>query len=56
MGKCCGCVCGSVSLKKIQAKSAVCPENIDVVRELIKTDRHVTYREIPWSLGVTAII
>ena len=26
--------------------SAVVPENIDAVRELIMQDRHVTYREI----------
>lgn len=32
-------------------KSAVVPETIDAVRELIKQDRHVTYREIEASMG-----
>ena len=32
--------------------SAVVPENIDAVRELIMQDRHVTYREIAASLGL----
>ncbi|XP_055316153.1 histone-lysine N-methyltransferase SETMAR-like [Sitodiplosis mosellana] len=34
-------------------KSAVVPENIDAVRELIMLDRHVTYREIEASLGIS---
>lgn len=34
-------------------KTAVVPENIDAVRELIKEDRHVTYREIEASLGIS---
>lgn len=34
-------------------KSAVVPENIDAVRELIVQDRHVTYREIEASLGIS---
>jgi len=29
------------------------PENIDAVRELIKQDRHVTYREIEASLDIS---
>lgn len=35
-------------------KSAVLPENIDAVRELIKQDRHVTYREIEASLSISS--
>jgi histone-lysine N-methyltransferase SETMAR len=34
-------------------KSAVVQENIDAVLELIKQDRHVTYREIEASLGIS---
>lgn len=34
-------------------KSVVVPENIDAVRELILQDRHVTYREIEASLGIS---
>jgi len=34
-------------------KSAVTPENIDAVRELIIQDRHVTYREIQASLNIS---
>lgn len=34
-------------------KSVVVPENIDAVCELIKQDRHVTYREIEASLGIS---
>ena len=30
------------------------PENIDVVRELIMQDHHVTYREIEASLGISS--
>lgn len=33
-------------------KSAVCVRNIDAVREMVKVDRHVTYREIQTSLGI----
>jgi len=32
----------------------VLPENIDAVREMIKLDRHVTYREIEASLGMSS--
>jgi [histone H3]-lysine36 N-dimethyltransferase SETMAR len=35
------------------SKTAVVPENIDAVRQLIKEDRHVTYREIQASLGIS---
>jgi len=34
-------------------KSAFVLENIDAVRELIKQDRHITYREIQSSLGIS---
>ena len=34
-------------------KTAVVPENIDVVRELIMQDRHVTYCEIELFLGIS---
>ena len=35
-------------------KTVVVPENIDAVRELIMQDRHVTYREIEASLGISS--
>ncbi|XP_031634629.1 histone-lysine N-methyltransferase SETMAR-like, partial [Contarinia nasturtii] len=34
-------------------KSVVVPETIDAVRNIIKQDRHVTYREIEASLGIS---
>ena len=34
-------------------KTAVVSENIDAVRRLIMQDRHVTYREIELSLGIS---
>ena len=34
-------------------KSVVVPENIDAVRQLIWQDRHVTYREIETTLGIS---
>ena len=34
-------------------KTAFVPENIDTVRVLIMQDRHVTYREIELSLGIS---
>lgn len=34
-------------------KSVVVPNNIDAVRTMIKEDRHVTYREIEASLGMS---
>ena len=49
--------CGRRSLKnefrESPSKTAVVPENIDAVRELIKQDRHVTYLEIKVSLGIS---
>ena len=39
--------------KEGRPKSIVVPENIDAVRELIMQDRHVTYREIEASLGIS---
>ena len=35
-------------------KTAVVPENIDAVRELIMQDRHVTHRDIEASLGISS--
>ena len=35
-------------------KAAVVSENIDAVRRLIMQDRHVTYREIKASLGISS--
>lgn len=47
---------GRVSLtddvREGRPKSAVTDHNIDVVRKLIKEDRHVTYREIQETLGI----
>ena len=47
---------GRVSLmdnvREGRPKSAVTQENINVVRQLITEDRHVTYREIQESLGI----
>lgn len=34
-------------------QSVVAPENIDAVCELVLQVRHVTYREIDWSLGIS---
>ena len=36
-----------------RTKTAVVPENIDGVRELIMHDPHVTYRDIVLSLGIS---
>ena len=36
------------------SKTAVVPANIDAVRELIMQDRHVTYREIEATLGISS--
>lgn len=36
-----------------RSKTAVVPENIDAVREMIMQDRHVTDREIEASLGIS---
>ncbi|KAF2882961.1 hypothetical protein ILUMI_23189, partial [Ignelater luminosus] len=35
------------------SNTAVIPENIDVVRKLIMEERHVTYREIQRTLGIS---
>lgn len=47
---------GRVSLmddvREGRPKSAVSQENVDVVRQLVKEDRHVTYREIQEHLGI----
>lgn len=40
-------------VKEGRPKSVVVPQNIDAVRELIMQDRHVTYREIEASLGIS---
>ena len=34
-------------------KSVVVPENIDAVEKMIREDRHVTYREIEATLGIS---
>ena len=34
-------------------KSIVVPETIDAVRQLILQDRHVTYRKIETTLGIS---
>ena len=34
-------------------KSVIVPETIDVVRQLILQDRHVTYREIGTTVGIS---
>ena len=39
--------------RAVHPKSVVVPEKIDAVRELIKQDRHVTYREIEASLDIS---
>ena len=36
------------------SKAAIVSENIDALCELILQDRHVTYRELKASLGVSA--
>ncbi|GBP82635.1 hypothetical protein EVAR_48516_1 [Eumeta japonica] len=38
---------------KGQSKSVVVPQNINAVRELIMQDRHVAYREMKASLGIS---
>ena len=48
--------CGQRSLKdeirEGPTETAVVPENIDAVRELIMQDRHVTYRELELCWGI----
>ena len=41
------------SFRKGWPKSVVVPENIDAVRQLMLQDRHVTYREIETTLGIS---
>ena len=41
-------------IREGRPKSVVTPENIQAVRELILQDRHVTYREIEASLGISS--
>ena len=38
--------------RECRPKSVVVPESIDVVRQLILQDRHVTYRETATTLGI----
>ena len=40
--------------RKGPLKTAVVPENIDAIRELILQDRHVIYREIETYLGISS--
>ena len=51
---------GSSSLqgefREDRLKLVVVPETIDVVRQLIFQDRHVTYREIETTLGISGTI
>ena len=39
--------------RKGRQKSVVVPETIDAVHQLILQDRHVTYREIETTLGIS---
>ena len=41
------------NFRKCHPKSVVVPETIDAVRQLILQDRHVTYREIETTLGIS---
>lgn len=49
-----GCHTLQDKLREGRPKSAVVPENIDAVRDLILEDRHVTYREIAACLGISS--
>ena len=40
-------------IRKGRPKSVVVPETTDAVRQLILQDRHVTYREIETTLGIS---
>ena len=46
------CIDGMVNSTEV-VKSVVVPETIDAVPQLILQDRHVTYREIETTLGIT---
>jgi len=41
------------SVAEVRPKTVVVQGNIDAVRKLIMQDRHVTYREIKASLGIS---
>lgn len=43
---------GQCEFRERSSKSIVASENIDVVRELITQDRHMTYREFKSTLGL----
>ena len=42
-------------LREGRPKSVVGPETTDALRQLILQDRHVTYREIETTLGISGI-
>ena len=46
-------VWGQDEFREGRPKSVVVPETIDAVRQLILQDRHVTYREIETTLGIS---
>ena len=39
--------------RKLRSKSGVVPETIDAVRQLMLQDRHVIYREVETTLGIS---
>ena len=41
-------------VREVPPKTAVVPENIDAVRELLMQDRHVTYRQIEAFLDISS--
>ena len=43
-------------LREGRPKSAVVPQTINAVRQMILQDRHVTYREIETTLGISGTI
>ena len=49
-----GCYSLIDKFRKDRPKSAVGPENINAVQELIMQDRHVTYCEIERTLGINS--
>ena len=48
-----GCSSLQDEFRKGRPKSVVVPETIDAVRQLILPNRHVTYREIETTLGIS---
>ena len=48
-----GCSSLQNEFREGRPKSVVVPETIDAVRQLILYDRHVTYREIETTLGIS---